>query len=276
VRAPLVSQIDPDLGPMGPPGDQIEELLRPLRGLVRRSDRLYERTLVEFDCGGTDFGIPRFTLIGPPGGGEPLRIGIFAAIHGDEPEGAIALVEFLRLLGADPGPARGYHIQAYPLCNPSGFTDGTRHSRSGLDLNREFWRGSGEPEVAALERELHSRRFHGIISLHSDDTCDGVYAFARGATITEGLVRPALAAAARHLPLANGPVIDGFRADKGVLRDCYSGILTNPEELKPAPFEIIFETPQKAPAASQVEASIAALFSVLDEYRGFISTAENI
>lgn len=257
----------PGLGPTAPPGDPIERLLRPLRGLARGSEELYEKTIAQFSREGMRFEIPRFTLLGPPGGGEPLRIGIFAAIHGDEPEGAIALVEFLRMLAADPEPARGYHIQAYPVCNPSGFVDGTRHSRAGLDLNREFWRGSREPEVNALEGELRSRRFHGIVSLHSDDTADGVYAFARGATITEGLVRPALAAAARHLPLADGPIIDGFEADDGVLRDCYPGILTSPEELRPTPFEVIFETPQKAPRQPQVDATLAALFSILEEYR---------
>ncbi|HPA21190.1 MAG TPA: succinylglutamate desuccinylase/aspartoacylase family protein [Verrucomicrobiae bacterium] len=266
----------PGLGPTALPGDPIERLLRPLRGLARGSEELYEKTIAQFSREGMRFEIPRFTLLGPPGGGDPLRIGVFAAIHGDEPEGAMALVDFVRQLAADPEPARGYHIQAYPVCNPSGFVDGTRHSRAGLDLNREFWRGSREPEVSALEGELRSRRFHGIVSLHSDDTADGVYAFARGATITEGLVRPVLAAASRHLPLADGPIIDGFEADRGVLRDCYQGILTNPDELHPAPFEIIFETPQRAPRDLQVAATTAALFSVLDEYRGFMATGDNI
>jgi murein peptide amidase A len=259
-----------------PPGNPIDLLLWPLRGLARGSDELFEKTIAQFERGGRPCEIPRFTLIGPPGGGDPLRIGIFAAIHGDEPEGAIALVRFLRQLAADPARARGYHIQAYPVCNPSGFVDGARHSSAGLDLNREFWRGSREPEVVALENELRSRRFHGIISLHADDTADGIYAYARGATITEGLVRPVLAAASRHLPLAKGGVIDGFPADNAVLRECYPGILTHPGELHPAPFEIIFETPQRSPREAQVDATVAALFAVLDEYRGFMATGDNI
>lgn len=191
-------------------------------------------------------------------------------------DATIALVRFMKELVARPALSRGYQILAYPVCNPAGFCDGTRHSRAGLDLNREFWRGSREPEVVALEGELRSRRFHGIISLHSDDTTDGIYAYARGSTITEGLVRPALAAASRCLPLADGPVIDGFRAHDGVLRDCPPGILASPSELHPTPFEIIFETPQKASRGLQVGAALAALFAILDQYSAFMAVGDSI
>ena len=37
--------------------------------------------------------IPRVTFRGP-NSSDPIRIGIFAAIHGDEPAGALALVQF--------------------------------------------------------------------------------------------------------------------------------------------------------------------------------------
>ena len=106
-----------------------------------------------------------------------------------------ALTDLLRYMEENPFLFRAYRIHLYPLCNPTGFEDGTRHSRSGRDLNREFWRGSLEPEVAILERELLAHRFHAIISLHSDDTSDGLYGFVRGHTLTEHLLKPALAAA---------------------------------------------------------------------------------
>jgi hypothetical protein len=37
-----------------------------------------------------------------------MRLGIFAALRGDEPEGTEAAVEFLRQLVAQPEFARGY------------------------------------------------------------------------------------------------------------------------------------------------------------------------
>ncbi|MEP6670813.1 MAG: succinylglutamate desuccinylase/aspartoacylase family protein, partial [Chthoniobacter sp.] len=143
-------------------------------------------------------------------GEETIRLAIFAGLHGDEPAGVHAVVDLLRALEADPWMGRAYRIHIYPLCNPTGYEDGTRHSRSGADLNREFWRGSLEPEVAIMERELLHNKFHGIISLHSDDTSDGVYGFVRGATLTQHLMKPALAAAEAALPVNQAAIIDCF------------------------------------------------------------------
>ena len=66
-------------------------------------------------------------------------------LSGDEPEGALALGSFLHQLEQKPELAQGYALFIYPVCNPTGFEDNTRHARSGKDLNREFWRDSAEP-----------------------------------------------------------------------------------------------------------------------------------
>ena len=110
-----------------------------------------------FETGGETYTLPRYLFVGPKGGDTPIRLGIFAGIHGDEPEGVRAVVQFLKLLEAKPELASGYYLSVYPVCNPTGFEDGTRHSRSGKDLNREFWGNSNEPEVRLLQAELISR-----------------------------------------------------------------------------------------------------------------------
>ncbi|HSI12397.1 MAG TPA: succinylglutamate desuccinylase/aspartoacylase family protein [Chthoniobacter sp.] len=209
-------------------------------------------------------------------GEETIRLAIFAGIHGDEPAGVHALVDFLRALEADPWMGRAYKIHIYPLCNPTGYEDGTRHSRSGLDLNREFWRGSLEPEVAIIERELLTHKFHGIISLHSDDTSDGVYGFVRGAMLTKHLLKPALAAAEAALPVNQGSVIDGFHAIDGIIHTAYDGILTAPPGTSPSPFEIILESPHHAPVDLQRRAFVLALEQILRHYRRMISYAADI
>ena len=53
--------------------------------------------------------------------------------------------------------------------------------------------------IRLLERELREQSFHGIISLHSDDTSERLYGFVAGATLTEHLLRPALQAASSVL-----------------------------------------------------------------------------
>lgn len=255
----------------------IAQLLDPLLERERLGhSRLSYSPVGEFHHGTCQYRLPRFVFRGPPGGHDPIRLGIFAAIHGDEPEGAIALRDFLLALDDNPALAQGYELYAYPVCNPSGFEDRTRLSRAGLDLNREFWHGSKQPEIYFLERELGVQQFAGLVALHSDDTCDGAYAYVRGATLTEALAKPALAAAAKFLPLATGETIDGFPARDGLISQCYEGVLSNPAELSPLPFEIIFETPQGAPAANQVAGALAALDTILREYRQFLAYGQDL
>ncbi|MBX7157465.1 MAG: succinylglutamate desuccinylase/aspartoacylase family protein [Verrucomicrobiae bacterium] len=252
------------------------QLLAPLYRLARVSDYLFAKTLGAFSSQARHHHIPRFIFLGPTGGGEPIRIGIFAGIHGDESEGVEAVAQFLQHLEENPELARGFQIYVYPICNPTGFEAGTRLSVSGKDLNREFWKNSSEPEVQYLEKELREGKWHGLISLHADDTTDGVYGFVKGSLLTEELLNPALEAAEIFLPRARTSMIDGFPAKDGIIYQCYDGVLTGPSQLTPTPFEIIFETPQRAARALQVQATVAALKTILEKYRAFLAIQPNI
>jgi hypothetical protein len=252
------------------------ELLAPLEKIAADSTNLVANHEAKFDVNGESYELPRYLFVGPRGGDTPIRVGIFAGIHGDEPEGVHALVRFIQLLEAKPELATGYYLSFYPLCNPTGFEDNTRHSRSGKDLNREFWRDSAEPEVRLLQAELQSRSFQGLISLHTDDTSAGFYGFAHGATLTKSLIEPALAAAEKFLPRDERPLIDGFAARNGVIRAGYEGILNAPPKVRPRPFEIILETPSAPPEYLKQCAFVAALQTVLVEYQKFIAYAPNL
>ena len=254
----------------------IADLLAPLDQIALHSPNLVANYEAKFDADGEIYELPRYLFVGPKGGDTPIRIGIFAGIHGDEPEGVRAVVQFLKLLEAKPELATGYYLSFYPVCNPTGYEDGTRHSRSGKDLNREFWGNSSEPEVRLLQAELISRSFNGIISLHTDDTSDGFYGIVRGATLTKYLIEPALRAAEKFLPRDKRSVIDGFRACNGIIRDAYDGVLSAPPKVRPRPFEIILETPSAPPVYLKECAFVIALKSILDEYRKFIAYAPNL
>ncbi len=186
------------------------------------------------------------------------------------------MAQLARVLEAKPEWAAGYCLFLYPACNPTGLQDKTRHARGGKDLNREFWKNSSEPEVQLLQAELVSRRFDGLISMHTDDTSHGFYGFVRGATLTQGLLRPALKAAEELLPVNQDERIDGFHACEGLIRDCYEGILSAPLKARPKPFEIILETPGQAPCYLQQLALVAALRAILEEYRWFFAYAPNL
>lgn len=246
---------------------RVLETLTEVRGI--------EADFLPFEINGEAYSIPRFT-VRTWRGTEPIRLGIFAAIHGDEPAGALGVVQLMLELAKRPEWASNYHVTAYPICNPTGFEDNTRTSRRGKDLNREFWKKSAEPEVRILEHELRTRHFDGLIQLHADDTSDGIYGFVRGHTLTENLLRPALQEAGKILPRNVGASIDGFAARDGIISQHYEGVLAAPKEMEPVPFEIIFETPQKAPMEMQVEAFVVALRTIMTEYLLLMSFAQNI
>jgi hypothetical protein len=254
----------------------IADLLAPLEKIAAHSPNLVANHEARFESDGETYELPRYLFVGPRGGDTPIRVGIFAAIHGDEPEGAHAIVQFIKLLESKPELATGYYLSFYPVSNPTGFEDGTRRSRSGRDLNREFWKNSREPEVRLLQAELVSRSFQGIISLHTDDTSRGFYGIVRGATLTKHLIEPALQAAEKLLARDERPVIDGFQARNGVIYDAYDGMLGAPPRVRPRPFEIILETPHSPPAYLKEYAFVAALQTILSEYRKFIAYAPNL
>jgi hypothetical protein len=254
----------------------IADLLAPLDQIARTSPSLVANHQAQFEVEGEKYVLPRYLFIGPQGGDAPIRIGIFAAIHGDEPEGAYALLQFVELLENRPELAAGYCLSLYPVCNPTGFEDKTRHSRGGKDLNREFWKGSSEPEVGLLQAELVSRSFHGIIALHTDDTSDGFYGIVGGATLTKHLIEPALQAAEALLPRDERLLIDGLAARGGIVRETPAGVLSAPPNARPRPFEIILETPKLRASYLKECAFVAALTAILTEYRKIIAYAQNI
>jgi murein peptide amidase A len=254
----------------------IAELLAPLDELAAKSSNLIPKRGGKFEVAAQTFELPRYLFIGPRSGGDPIRLGLFAGIHGDEPEGVHALLRFVNLLETQPELATGYCLFLYPVCNPTGFEDRTRHSRNGKDLNREFWRRSAEPEVRLIESELVSHAFDGIIALHTDDTSHGFYGFAHGATLTKHLIEPALKAAEEFLPRNSNDVIDGFPARTGIIRKGYQGALSAPPIVRPRPFEIILETPSAPPTYLKEAAFVAALRTILVRYREFIAYAPNL
>jgi protein MpaA len=254
----------------------LADLLAPLDKIAVNSSNLVLNHDAQFQYDGETYELPRYLFVGPQGGDAPIHVGIFAGIHGDEPEGSHAVIQFIKLLESKPELATGYYLSFYPVCNPTGYEDNTRFSRNGKDLNREFWKNSSEPEVRLLQAELISRSFQGIIALHTDDTSDGFYGIVQGATLTKHLIEPALRAAERLLPRDERPVIDGFAARRGVIYNTFDGILSAPPKVRPRPFEIVLETSHTPPAYLKEAAFVASLQSILTEYRKFIAYAPNL
>lgn len=246
------------------------------RGLTLDGGRIQFDCLGRFTDRGEIYEIPRYIFRGEVSDEPTLKIGIFAGLHGEEVAGVLACFDLLRFFQREPFLARAYHLHFYPLLNPTGFEVNLRYASTGADLNREFWGQTAQPEVQLMEAEIRRQKFDGFISLHSDDTSDGLYGFVRGATLTEFLLEPALAAAQAALPINEAPLIDGFHAVNGIVRTCYDGVLSAPPGTRPEPFEVILESPQLSPLHLQRHALTLGVTEIIREYRRLISFAANL
>jgi protein MpaA len=258
------------------PKRSIEDWLSSVSALAANSESLLWKPCGSFQDHERTYTLPRYLFIGPRGGDDPIRIGLFASLHGDQPESTSALLAFLRILEAAPELARNYFLFAYPICNPTGFEDDTRCSRRGRDLNREFWNNSDEPEIALLQSEICSHALDGIISLHTDDSSSGLYAFTRSYTVEKNLAEPALAAAEPILPRNRNDLIDGFTAKDGVVRAVYSGAISGPPQIRPRPFQIALCAPRHAARYQIEQGLVLALESILANYRELRAYAQNL
>ena len=211
-----------------------------------------------------------------PSSPQFYRIGIFAGIHGDEESGVLAAVQLLSELHRNPHLGEFYELFVYPVCNPWGFDACRREGQSGKDLNRCFWRDEKEPEVRLLEQELRDNRFDGIISLHTDDTSEGIYGYVNGSTLTRHLLEPALRATSAIIPRDVRPEIDTHPASDSMIFGGYEGILSAPGDQHPQPFSIVFETPHHAPLGKQVEAHLSAMKEILTLFRVINSQGRDI
>jgi murein peptide amidase A len=254
----------------------LADLLEPLDRQAQNSTRLRADSVGNYAVEGQTYCLRRFCFKGPQGGDDPVSLGLFAGVHGNEPAGAYALADLLLFLETQPDWARGYQVFAYPVCNPTGFEDNTRHSRRQADLHREFWKGSAEPEVQILQTELNARSFRGLVLLHSDPTSNGMYGYASGPTMARHVLEPALAAAETVLPRNGQEKIDGFHARNGIIISRNEDRLKAQPQVRPRPFEMVLNTPQAAPQFLQQKALLAALLTILVEYQKYLAYSVNL
>jgi len=245
------------------------DLLLPLIDTAKNSNYIAESSFGEFTANDVNYQIPRFVFLGDKGGGDTIRLAIVAGVHGDEPEGVEAVVRFLLNLERRPSLARNYHIYVYPVINPVAFAAHATNGPTG-GFARQVWRGSSQPEVLYLERELRVIQFHGVISLQGHSESQGFRVRMSRPSLISPLAQPALEAANRWLPADATPRLAAEGVSNG------GGFLTITNELRVTPFDVILEPPRQAARYVQINSVNAALAVILDKYREILSFRQNI
>ena len=105
---------------------------------------------------------------------HPVTV-IAAGVHGDEPEGILALLDWLIDYDASR-QTNPLSLIILPCLNPTGLALGTRTNAAGQDINRQF-HADALPETAALRRLLAPYTIRALIDLHTDPRATGFYLF---------------------------------------------------------------------------------------------------
>lgn len=94
---------------------------------------------------------------------------VSAGIHGEEPAGVFAILEFMRRYMRKYLDRFSFYV--FPCINPFGFERGIRGNKDGFDLNRQFEDNDPPTEVALLKQTLGSlgERFMFALDIHEID-----------------------------------------------------------------------------------------------------------
>jgi len=240
------------------------------------SVNLLRKPLPPFHAADREYQIPRYLFVGPRGGAEPIRVGLFAGLHGDEPEGTTALSEFALALEQNVELARNYFLFIYPVLNPAGFEAHSRFTADGVSIANDLWKNSNSPEVQQIQSELWMHAFDGIVSLRTDAQKSELLIEVGGPNFARHLFGNSLANAQDILPQAVDSRPETLPRFKGSLLDKPNELIRTAPGVKPRPFEIVITIPGKAPGLQQRTAVALLLERVLAGYRNFIAYGANI
>ena len=264
------------VAPVAPPTldlpSALTEVLEPVFAATEQSTSLIA-SRHPVTVNGHEYEIPKFLLLGQRGGGQPIRLALFAGFEAGNLETVSALSHLLLQLKASPALSRDYALLAYPVVNARGFTE----ERTPLaDFEQRFARESVDQDVQFFQGELRRWAFNGVISIRTDASTRGFYATVRSELLAREVVEPALAAAASALPLAAQAVKVRSEDRHARTADYSFGRLIPPPDVRPYPFEIELFAPRSQPSEEQANGLFVAITEILRHYRALVAHAQDL
>jgi hypothetical protein len=154
---------------------------------------------------------------------HPLRVCLGAGIHGDEPAGVEAALQWLEALPVIGRRLPAAELMIFPCLNPSGYERHRRGNADGIDLNRQYKNPKAPIEVRAVRRALDGlsderagRRFDLSVEFHEDVDSAGFYLYEL-VDRRRPIGRTLIAAASRRLPINHSGTIEGADAEAGII-----------------------------------------------------------
>ena len=126
--------------------------------------------------------------------GTPKRVLITGGMHGDEPAGVEAVLQFLER--DNTTLLKDFSFLVIPCINPYGYVHNTRETLDDIDINRAF-ETEGVAEVAIVKEALGETQFALAIDFHEDYDATGFYLYE--GKRDEKYIGPELAIAAKAI-----------------------------------------------------------------------------
>ena len=126
--------------------------------------------------------------------GTPKHVLITGGVHGDEPAGVEAVLQFLAR--DNTALLKNFSFLVIPCINPYGYVHNTRETINDIDINRAF-ETEGVAEVALVKEALGETQFSLAIDFHEDYDATGFYLYE--GKRDEKYIGPELAIAAKAI-----------------------------------------------------------------------------
>lgn len=197
------------------------------------------------------------------------RVYLSAGIHGDEPAGPLAVRQ---LVQENQWPA-SMDLWLCPCLNPSGFPLNRRENGGGIDLNRQYLQVEPAETRAHIEWLKRQPSFDVSLCLHEDWEARGFYLYELNPDDRPSHALEILRRVSEVCPIDESEWIEERPAKSGIIRPNIDP-LSRPQW--PEAFWLIqhktrhsytLEAPSDFPLSTRVNALVAAVRAVVDEFK---------
>ncbi len=164
-----------------------------MRNYTEITERL-KRLNVSIELIGTAHSYPIHQIRLASSADTPRHILITGGMHGDEPAGVEAVLQFLERNNSTL--LKEFSFLVIPCINPYGYVHNTRETLGDIDINRAFETGD-IAEVAIIKKALGQNQFSLAIDFHEDYDATGFYLYE--GKRDEKYIGPDLATAAKTI-----------------------------------------------------------------------------
>lgn len=121
-----------------------------------------------------NFNLPVYQIHLASSAEAPKHVLITGGMHGDEPAGVEAALQFLAR--DNTALLKKFSFLVIPCINPYGYVHNTRETLGDIDINRAF-ETEGVAEVAMIKKALGQMQFSLAIDFHEDYDATGFYIY---------------------------------------------------------------------------------------------------